>query len=404
LQWDNQTIEIIHTGQPNTDAGPDFIDARIKIGDTLWAGNVEIHVQASDWENHNHDRNPAFDNVILHLVNNYDKDIYTSKGRKVPAISLKFNETIWENYQELIANQSWIPCAGSVKKADPFTVQTWLQALGIERLKDKTGEMNEHLDKTLSDWEEVFFRQLAHAFGFHVNASPFDLLARNTPYKIIKKHCDSLQTIEALLFGQAGFLLNNYSGDIYYNNLKETYDFLRNKYNLKPIDVYLWKFLRLRPGNFPTIRIAQLAGLLNKNQSLLTNLLKTETLKELQALLNCKTSAYWETHYIFSKTANHKIKQLGQLSANSIIINTIIPFYFAYGELTSKAGLKIRALEFLEKIPAEKNATVKNWEELGIFITNAFESQALIQLTNRYCSKKRCIECRIGMKIIRNAN
>lgn len=400
LLWDNQIVEIISPGQPNSNAGPDFIDARIKIDNTLWAGNVEIHVKASDWEKHNHDKNHAFDNVILHVVYDFDKEVYNSKGRKVPTIALTFDETVWKNYQHLIANHSGIPCTKTIDNADPLTVQLWLQALGVERLTEKIESINQLLNDTLNDWEEVFFRLLAHAFGFHINTLPFDLLAKNSPYKILKKHSNSLQSTEALLFGQAGFLFDNYTDDPYYNTLKKEYDFLRNKYTLKSIDVHLWKFLRLRPGNFPTIRIAQLAGLLSKSQSLLANILQADSLKALQTTLHCAPSEYWQTHYIFNKSSGKNLKSLGQLSANSILINAIIPFYFAYGTLTANGELKDRALECLEKLPAENNSITENWKKLGICSTNAFESQALIQLINRYCSKKRCIECRIGIKII----
>jgi hypothetical protein len=400
LTWDNDSIEILHPGHTNTNAGPDFTDARIKIGDTLWAGNVEIHVNASDWELHNHDKNSAYNNVVLHVVGNFDKDIYTAKGRKVPTIALPVDEKVWDNYQTLINTQSWLPCASSVSKIDQFTIQSWKQSVGIERLHAKVDQIQQNLDSTTNDWDEVFFRLLVHSFGFHVNTVPFSLLAGSTPYKVVRKHSSNIAELEALLFGQAGFLFDDYNDDTYYTSLKKTYAFLQAKYNLKSVDVHLWKYLRLRPVNFPTIRIAQLAGLLYKNQELLSDILHVRTLEELQNLINCATSEYWHTHYLFNRASKNASKSLGKNSANSIIINTIIPFYFAYGELNGKDNLKEKALEFSELLPSEKNSIVTNWQEAGIRASNSFDSQALIHLANAYCAKKRCVDCRIGIKII----
>lgn len=398
--WNAENIEILHPGHSNTNAGPDFTDARIKIGDTLWAGNVEIHVNASDWELHNHDKNSAYDNVVLHVVGKYDKDVYTAKGRKVPTIVLPVEGKIWDNYQNLINTHSWLPCATLVNNIDNFTVQSWLQTVGFERLHNKVDQIRLNLSSTTNDWDEVFFRFLVQSFGFHVNTVPFCLLANHTPYKVVKKHGSNIIELEALLFGQAGFLFDDYSDDAYYNELKKIYTFLQAKYNLKNIDVHLWKYLRLRPVNFPTIRIAQLASLLYKNQEFLSNIIRVGTLEELQNLINCTTSKYWHTHYLFNRLSKNAEKPLGITSANSIIINTIIPFYFAYGEINGKDNLKERALEFSEQLPSEKNSIVTNWKEVGVTATNSFDSQALIHLTNVYCAKKRCVDCRIGIKII----
>jgi len=400
LSWEAENIEILHPGYTNSNAGPDFTDARIKIGGTVWAGNVEIHVNASDWELHNHDKNSAYNNVVLHAVYNYDKDVYTAKGRKVPAITLKFNGKLWDSYQSLLLSHSSLPCASTLSKIDSFTMQSWIQSLGFERLNDKVEQIRQNLGTTHNDWEEVFYRLILQSFGFHVNAVPFSLMAQNTSYKIVKKHSGNISDLEALLFGQAGFLFDDYNDDDYYNQLKKNYDFLRAKYNLKSIDVHLWKYLRLRPVNFPTVRIAQLVGLLCKNQALLANILNVGSLEELQNLLNCETSPYWQMHFLFNRASKKINKSLGLNSANSIIINTIIPFYFAYGELNEKPELKDKALMFAENLPSEKNAILTGWKKAGVRSLNSFDSQALIHLTNRYCSQKRCIECRVGVKII----
>ncbi len=397
---DGENIEIIHSGDRNCDSGPDFFNARIKIGDTVWVGNAEIHVKASDWNRHNHDQNQAFDNVILHVVYHNDVQVHTSKGVKVPTVQLKFDIHYLENYNSLISSRQGVACGDRLSNIDSFILSSWLSKMAIERLETKTETINDYLLYNANNWEEAFYRQMCRSFGFHVNSYPFEALAKATPYLVVQKHAHNIFQLEALLFGQAGFLMNDYSNDIYYNKLKTEYDFLHAKYTLNPIDVHLWKFMRLRPVNFPTVRIAQLAALINRNSSLFSQLLDTETLSSIYNILICNLSDYWDTHFTFEKTSKYRPKTLGTESAKIITINTIVPFFFVYGKMLGKADIQDKALQLLELIEAEQNSEIRNWQKVGLIPKNAFESQALLHLATNYCAKKRCVECGIGSRII----
>jgi hypothetical protein len=398
--WEGETIEVISPGDLNTDAGPDFTNARIKIGTTLWAGNVEIHLNASDWNLHNHDQNAAFDNVILHVAGNNDADVHSSKGRKIPTIEIQFDPALLENYTELSINKSWVPCTGKLSNVDRFTIVSWLGSIGVERLASKTNLLSQNLVTSLNDWEEIFYRQLARSFGFHVNAMSFELLAANLSYKILKKYYGDIFRTECLLFGVAGFLNDDYSQDDYFNRLKKEYLFLENKFKLKSIDIHIWKFLRLRPGNFPTIRLAQFAALINNSPELLVKVVEAQSVNELKDLLIHPLLDYWENHYSFSKSTKTISKNLGTESAHTIIINTIIPFLFIFGRQMGKTDLEERSVQFLEALPAENNTIIRNWIKCGLKPKNAFDSQALLHLKSNYCDKKRCMDCRIGIKLI----
>jgi hypothetical protein len=398
--WDGEKIEVLSPGEVNTDAGPDFTNARIKIGNTLWAGNVEIHLNASDWNRHNHDQNAAFDNVILHVTSQNDRRVYNSKGRIIPAIELNFEQSLLSNYNELSLNTSWVSCADKLSRIEIITIISWLGSLGIERLASRTENLAQNLIASVCDWEEIFYRQLARSFGFHVNAFSFELLATNLPFKILQKYSGDIFRIESLLFGVAGFLTDDYSQDTYFNQLKEEYLFFENKYNLKSVDIHLWKFLRLRPGNFPTIRIAQFAALINESPDILSNVLDASSISDLKGILALPLSDYWQNHYTFLKSTKPINKSLGIGSAHIIIINTIVPFLFLYGTKMGKEDLEDRAIQFLEAVPAENNAVIRNWVNCGLQPKNAFDTQALLHLKSEYCDKKRCMDCRIGVKLI----
>jgi len=399
---EGEKIEIIHPGEHNTDSGPDFFNTRIKIGDTIWVGNAEIHVKASDWNRHNHDQNSAFDNVILHVTYENDIPVYTSKGLKIPAIELTFDQQYLTNYSVLMADQQWIPCGDQVNKVDRFIISAWLNKVGIERLECRIEPIHKNLADTTNNWEEVLYRQISRSFGFHVNSFPFESLAKTTPFHIVKKHAHDLFQLEALFFGQSGFLENDYSDDVYYIRLKKEYEFLKTKYTLRPMDVHLWKFMRLRPVNFPTVRIAQLAALIHHHQSLFSLLFEKEQLSTLYHSIVDDLSEYWNTHYSFGKVSQFQKKTLGSESAASITINTVIPFFFVYGTVMGNRDILDRVLQFLEMISPEDNAEITNWKKVGIVPFNALESQALLQLRSHYCVKRRCLECGIGSRIIRN--
>jgi Protein of unknown function (DUF2851). len=400
LKVEGNKIQVLSTGELNRDSGPDFFNARLKMDDTIWAGNIEIHQKASDWNRHGHDKNAAFDNVVLHITGENDAPVYTSKGRHVPTIILNFDPLHLSKYNSLMQTNRWIPCADYLLSVEPVIISSILSKMGIERLEFRTNLITDDLGKSINDWEEVFYRYLARSFGFHVNSHPFEMLARSIPYIMVKKHGHQRLQLEALFFGQAGFLLDDYSKDDYYNSLREEYNFLRAKYDLQTIEPHLWKFMRLRPGNFPTIRIAQFVAMLNTNVSLFAAVLDASTTKSLHEILLADVSAYWQNHYTFGNPSPLKSKSLGRLSADVLIINTIVPFYFIYGKKTGKVEFQDKAMKFLEEIEAEGNAIVRLWKQVGIKPKNAFESQALLHLKSEYCDRKRCTECGIGVKII----
>ena len=399
-----ETLEIIKPGKRNSDAGPDFFNAKVKIGETTWAGNIEIHSKASDWNKHKHQHDKAYDNVILHVVEIEDAKIARTSGEIIPTLILRYPDHLAENYRQLLEAKTWIPCENQFHKIDPVILQLGFNRLMIERLESKTGEILSRLEQNNNDWNETFYQMLARMFGFKVNAVPFELLAKSLPVGILGKHKNNLFQLEALLFGNAGLLNSQLLGDDYFLQLREEYSFLYKKYKLKPIDAHLWKFLRLRPVNFPTVRIAQLASLLQNTESLFSKIVETETLTSLKALFKVKASAYWDAHYNFNKKSKRKVeKELGDSSAQLLIINVVIPFLFVYGEKQNKAALKNRALDFLEQLPSESNSVISKWEKLGINSRSAFESQALLQLKNRYCEAKKCLNCHIGVKLVSSA-
>lgn len=396
----NKAIEIINPGMHNYDSGPDFFNAKIKIDNTVWAGNVEIHINSSDWYKHNHQNDAAYNNVVLQVVYTHDKDITRANGELIPTIELCFDKKLLDNYETLIRRETWIPCEHDLNKVDSFTIQNWIEKLAIERLEEKSNRIYELLKQTKNSWEEAFYIQLAGNFGFKLNTEPFEQLAKALPLAYLAKHKNNLFQIEALLFGQAGFLDEN-EGDEYFRKLKQEYLYLKKKFNLKSIERHLWKFLRSRPGNFATIRIAQFAKLIHRSSALFSKVLETENVKEFYRLFQVKPSEYWENHYQLNKESIKKSKALGESAIDILLINTVIPFLFVYGKAKGLTDLQNRAIEFLESIKPEKNSIISKWSYLGIQSVSAFETQALIQLKNCYCIHKKCLNCQIGNSLIR---
>ena len=397
-----ESLEIVNVGKRNTDSGPDFFNAKIKIGDTIWVGNIEIHKNSSDWTKHNHQTDKAYNNVILHVVENSDQPIMRNNAEEIPTLLFKYPEHLKINYQNLLDAKTWIACQNQFHKIDPIILQLGFNRLMIERLEDKTEEILIRLLQNNNDWNTTFYQVLARMFGFKVNAMPFEMLAKSLPLEIIAKHKTSLFQLEALLFGNSGLLNDQLLGDDYYLNLRNEYSFLYKKYHLKGIESHLWKFMRLRPGNFPTVRISQFAALINRSHGLFSKIIEIESLNELQQLFKVKASEYWNSHYSFNKpSTRNSIKELGESSVNMLIINVVIPFLFVYGEKQNKDYLKNRALEFLEILPSEENSIIEKWEKMGVNSRSAFESQALLQLKNKYCERKKCLNCQIGVKLVR---
>lgn len=399
---EGEAIQIISVGEHNHDAGPDFTNARIKIGKTLWAGNVEIHQKSSEWYLHGHQSNRAYDNVILHVVLEEDSIVYRENGERIPCIELKTRipAKLSARYLYLLHNESWIACEAQIHRVSSIVRDLWLDRLMVERLEQKIQAIEKSLQANQYNWEESFYYFLARNFGVRVNAMPFELLARSLPLSILSKHKDQLFQIEALFFGQAGLLQPDFT-DAYPLRLKKEYLFLQKKYNLQAISAKNWKFLRLRPANFPSIRIAQFAQLIFQSAHLFSKILAVKNEREVRNMFDLKISNYWNNHYVFDKPSVQKNKNLGTNTIRLIIINTISPFLFYYGKYTGREVYQEQALSLLEQLPAEQNKVIRQWKKLGINAHSAHQSQALLQLKNNYCDAKKCLECKIGNTLMK---
>lgn len=400
---EGESIEIYSAGLHNTDSGPDFHNARIRIGDTIWAGNVEIHVPSSDWHKHNHTTDNAYNNVILHVVYRDDEPVVLANGRRLPTLELqnRISPELYNRFHSLVyGNQSIIPCEGTIGTVDEFTRRSWLTRVLIERLEKRSEAVIAALNLNRGDWEETFYQVLAANFGFKTNALPFELLAKSLPQNILAKHKNNSMQIEALIFGQAGFL-DSEPTDEYPQLLKKEYTFLRKKYNLTPVENHLWKFLRMRPQNFPTIRLAQFAALVVKSNHLFSKVLDIKEIKDLRNLfIETNINPYWDNHYRFNVESKPMVKNLGQSSVDILLLNTIALFLFSYGRHLQLQYYIDRSLKLLENLPAEHNNIIADFDVLGVKINTAFESQALLELRNNYCNFKKCLQCGIGIKIL----
>ncbi|MDP4240083.1 MAG: DUF2851 family protein [Bacteroidota bacterium] len=396
---DGEKLEIIDVGRNNADAGPDFFNAKIRIGDTLWAGNVEIHAHSSDWYKHNHQSDKAYDSVILHVVLHADGDVYRRNGDLIPQLELIYPRQIDTNYERLFSQQKWIPCSDKIDLVPSIFIQNWKNALLTERLEQKKNSIEKLLAENNQHWEQAFYITLARNFGFGTNSQAFDTLAKSLPISVLGKHKDNIVQLEALLFGQSG-LLNQEKQDDYSIKLKKEYDFLRAKYKLNPQDGSQWKLLRLRPGNFPHIRIAQFAALIHSSTKLFSKIVEDPKIESLQKLFENEPSAYWNSSYLFGNKSTIHVKKLGIQSINGILINTVVPFLFCYANYKNNDELKDKAIQLLEVIPAERNSIIRGWQELGLNSETAFDTQALIHLKKQYCDEKKCLRCRIGHKVL----
>jgi hypothetical protein len=389
---DLEAVEIIDIGMPNTNAGPDVFNAKIKIGETTWAGNVEFHVNAGDWQQHRHNCNKAYDSVILHVVLEAGENAVRSDGTVVPQLVIKFSPKIKETYQAITL--PFVPCAEKLLKNKNKNLEKPLELLLNERLNQKSAAIENLLEQTKNDWEEAFYITTARSFGFGVNSPAFEQAARNLPQKILAKHKNNILQIEALLFGSAGLLENLTDIDEYSKNLVEEYTYLKHKYELKNIDRSLWKFLRLRPSNFPTVRLAQFADLVQSSSKLFSKILEQKNYENLLELFSCQPSEYWTNHYVFGKISSNSDKKMSKYSIDIVLINSVIPFLYCYSEKYQNSEIKNFAISLLKKIPAEKNHITNGFEALGIKSASAFDTQALTQLKNNYCNRKDCYKCK----------
>jgi hypothetical protein len=396
-------IQVLHQGMPNKNAGPDFFQAKLIIGDTTWVGNVEIHINSSDWLVHQHHNDSTYDNVILHVVYKDDKPIYRIDGTLIPVLVLKdiFPSSLLVNYERLVQAANSFPCEKQIKEVDEFIVNSFLSRVTVERLERKSEEVYHKLNELKGDWDEVFYHFMAKNFGFKVNAVPMEMLARSLPQQIFAKHKDHPLQIEALIFGQAGFLNQKFLSD-YPQKLKTEYQFLKKKYSLKPIDVSLWKFMRMRPQNFPTLKLAQLAALVVNSNHLFSKILTIKDHRSLSRLFEeLPVNEFWETHYHFNKEAKNVGLQLSKETINNFLINTLSLFLFAYGKYLDQYKLVNKGLSLLENLPAENNSIIKQFKTAGVKIGSAYHTQGLLQLKKNYCNEKKCLNCGIGIKILK---
>lgn len=394
---EGEALQIINAGILNTNQGPDFSGAKIKVGNTVWAGNIELHINTSDWKLHHHSNDKNYKNVILHVVWKNDKEL----NLPFPSLELngKISGLLLKRYDELMQANSFIPCENIIHQAPAITWAAWKERLLVERLLQKSELVFEYLKENNNHWEETFWWLLARNFGLVVNSDVFEKLAKSLPVSVLAKHKNQIQQIEALLFGQGALLDKKFTED-YPAMLQKEYSFLQQKYKLRPVKEPL-HFLRMRPANFPTIRLAQLAVLVQQSSHLFSKIKETVSLKEIKKMFDVTANDYWHYHYRFDEPGPLKKKKLGAQMVNNIIINTIVPALFAYGHHHKEDVYKERVLKWLEEMVAEKNIITNGFAALGIENKNAFDSQALIQLKKFYCSKKRCLECAVGNKLLK---
>jgi Protein of unknown function (DUF2851) len=401
---EGEPLEIYSAGLHNFDSGPDFQNARVKVGETVWAGNVEVHLSSSDWKKHGHTTDNAYRNVILHVVYRDDAPLILPDGRKVPTLVLenRIPDELYGRYHKLIfGEQTIIPCEASIGQVDELTIYNWLTRVLVERLEKRSAAVITALELNRGDWEETFYQFLAANFGFKTNALPFELMAKSLPQNILAKNKNNPLQIEALIFGQAGFLNADFK-DEYPQKLKAEYAFLQKKYQLLPVENHLWKFMRLRPANFPTIRLAQFAALVVQSNHLFSKLLEIKDVKALQAMFTgIKVNPYWESHYRFDVESAPSPKNLGPASVDVLLLNTLALFLFSYGKYNQNQHYINRSLQLLEHLPNENNKIVEDFATLGLKIKTAFESQALLELKNNYCNYKKCLQCGVGNKILK---
>ena len=405
---DGRSVKVLRVGDPNHDAGPDFFNSRLIIDDMEWAGNVELHLSASDWYAHHHSSDPHYNNVILHVVYTHDRDITLANGVTPPTVELRhfMHEALVRNYDSLNAPlpDDGIPCARRLGEVPPIVIKSFLDRMTVERIEAKSVVVRRLLDESHGNWEQTCYWLFAHYFGGTVNALPFELLAKATDQRLLARWKDQPQRLEAILYGQAG-MLDSYFDDDYPRMLQADYEALRQGAALTPIDNTIWRYHCLRPSGFPTIRISQFATLVSRSSNLFATLLDITDAKALLALFACTASPYWDNHYRFDHTTERSTpKRIGRSLAVSLIINAWVPLLFVYGALHGQQQYKDQALSLLQQLPAEDNAVVREWVATGIIPENAAQSQALLHLKHTFCSSRRCLECRIGYNILKQSS
>ncbi len=397
----DESILVSQVGQHNFNSGPDFFNAKLKIGEQLWAGNVEIHIKSSDWFLHNHEQDKAYDNVILHVVWEHDIEVFRKDNTTIPTLQLKdFTDAgLLNNYEKLFSKQNkWINCENDFGSIDDFVLDNWLERLYFERLERKSKTIETLLQESENDWEAVLFKMLVKNFGLKVNGESFFSLAQSIDFSIVRKTQSNQQALEALLFGQAGFLEQDIEG-AYYLSLAKEYQFLKQKFKLENNQVLPIQFFRLRPPNFPTIRLSQLASLYHEHQNLFSKVIETDQLDGFYELFKVSTSTFWKTHYTFQKESKSSTKTLTKSFVDLLLINTILPLKFCYAK---QRGEEVDGgvIKLANAINSEKNSIINAFNNLKKVSKSALSSQALIQLKTEYCNKNKCLQCAVGNTLI----
>lgn len=399
---DGEFFKVLSKGVANTDSGPDILYAKIWIDGIEWNGSIEFHVKSSDWKLHKHEFDANYNNVILHFVAKADCVVYTENGRALPNVIFPDLEQWYDIYEKTFQKNESICCSGSWNKNTSELFKFLFNKMTIERLEKKYQMIERLLQRNNNHWEEVTYQLVARYLGQKLNGDVFEKLARRLPQVVIGKHKNNLFQLEALLFGQAGMLDNVIAIDDYTKKMQDEYCFLRKKYQLEALQEYEWKYLRLRPANFPTLRIAQFAMLMHKSSSLFSQIIEVQTVDEYRFLFSYGVSDYWKNHYKFGKnTTKSFTRMLGKSLQDIMIINVIVPILFSYGRYTDDTILQEKSISLLEELQAENNHITRAWDTLGIHVKNAFDSQALIQLTENYCKFRHCEKCTIGHEILK---
>jgi len=398
---DGEKVEIVSPGEQNRDAGPDFLNAMVRIGETTWAGSVEVHVKSSDWDKHRHSSDLAYDNVVLHAVYEYDGMVRRSTGEVIPAVTLKEHipKRAYQAYRDFLNNHLWVPCANELASAPAERVAAALEAVSMERVRRRSEQIRQMVFQSKGDWNQAFYESLAGTLGARLNKEPFEMLTRQTPLQTIMKNRSSLSAVEALLFGQAGFLDQDFREE-YPLSLSIDYLHIKNKYSLSGLPAHLWKFLRLRPGNFPTIRIAQMASLLFREPLLLGVLVDDTDTRAWRQHFQTSVSEYWKTHYHFDTLSVRSDKNLGDDTLDLILINSVVPFLYTFGLMHGNKAISDRAIQHLSELAAETNSILRTFRYFGLECQNALQSQGALELKKQWCDMRRCLDCRIGKMLM----
>lgn len=399
LTVNKQPIHILNPGELNKDSGPDFFNSKIKIGNITLAGNVEIHVNAGDWNKHGHQNDAAYKNIVLHVV--YKNDLKTPPVANCEVLELKnhINDSLIKKYESLINSKKALACSGQINKIDSLKIQSWLNRMLIERLEKKTEYIKQQFELCKNDYAQTFYIILAKNFGFKTNTEPFENLARHLPLNLLLKHSNNLFQLEALLFGTAGLLDKSYK-DKYLQQLQNEFEFLKSKYGIIPLNTGVWKFMRMRPANFPSVRMWQMAKLIHHSSNLFSEPQNFNHLNKLGKALQFEPEGYWQTHYNPGGKVQEKIGAMGMQSVENILINTIAPFLFFYGKQSAKEHFTQSALDCFEGTKFESNIKTRHFVKEGLKFKTSGESQALIHLFDNYCKNKHCLKCGIASQLL----